>query len=250
MKKKVKIVIIVASILAAVLAVFIIIEVIKSNEYYSHPLYESYKDDNGIKSFRIDGVEYKLINNNLLIDDNEKGEMIGFLDVNHQPIYTIIDDRNVLSVQIPSEFIVYAPYFRFNYVLPDMSIDNIDKIAWTDPVDYSRKTSNDKDLIDALSYEIDNNKRVNINSKKFNEVMAQVTWIDCYFKDTPGVYFSMCLWIRGDGSFVCNYYKMLSNQYCKIPIDLVERIIGHKIDVDKYIKSIRDTETSLGTNLD
>ncbi len=238
MKKRVKIAIIIASILAAVLAVFIIIEVIKSNEYYSHPLYNSYKDDSGIKTFSIDGVEYKLINNSWRIDENEKGQMIGFLDVNHQPIYTTIDNRNILSVRILSESIVYAPYFRAGYVLPELSIDNIDKIIWFDPVDRTRKTSNDEDIIDTLSYEIDNNKRVNINSDKFNEVIIQLTWIDFYFKNAPGIYFPMYIWIRGDGSLVCDYYEMQNNQYCEISLDLVERIMGHKIDIDYYIKSI------------
>lgn len=236
MKKRVKIAIIIASILAAVLAVFIIIKVVKSIEYYLHPHYNSYDNESGVKSFSIDGVEYMLINNTWRIDENEKGEMMGFID-NHQPIYTTISDSNILCVQIPSEYVEYAPYFRFDYVLPDMSINNIDKITWIDPVDYSRKTSNDKDLIESLSYEIGNNEHINIK----NEVRLQVTWIDCYFKNTPGVYFSMYIWILGDGSLVCDYYGIQTYQYCEISVDLFERILGHKLD-DKYVKSIRENE--------
>lgn len=216
MIKRVKITLIIASILSAVLAVFIIVQVIKSNEYYSHPLYNSYEGDSGVKSFSIDGVEYKLINNKWRINENRKEKMIGFLDVKHQPIYTTIDDNSILGVQIPSEFIEYAPYFRFDYVLPDMSINNINKISWTDPVDHTRKTSSDKDLIDALSYEIGNNEHVIIK----NEVRIQVTWIDCYYKDTPGVYFSICLWIRANGSLVCEYFEMHNYKYYEISLAL------------------------------
>lgn len=223
MKKRTKIILITASILVAAIAVFAVIGIIQSNEYYSHPVYNTY--ESGDETFvKIDSIEYKMF---CYLDSNLIGDMIGFLDDKSTPIYSIKGDtdKNFLYVKVSGEMPGYWGYYRSDFVLPEASAVNINKMTWWDSTSRSTKIITDKSLINDLFKELDIEENI-INTDDIDSECAQ---IDLYFKDTPGLLYEILVWVRKDGSFYCSYSEDGKYKEIKVSKELLERIAGHKL---------------------
>ncbi|MGI5850219.1 MAG: hypothetical protein ACOX8Q_09200, partial [Christensenellales bacterium] len=123
----------------------------------------------------------------------------------------------------------YRPLHRTDKKIPEPSAEIVDKICWSE-YDFSgnksKLTSNwvtDKKVIATLFNTLDTNYRTN-NYTFFEDYCADIT---CYSEEVPGAYYELDLGFN-NGKLICGTRE---EGYVEVPIELLEQIAGHKIDL-------------------
>ena len=223
MKKRTKLVIVITSVLAvlAAIAVFTAVKIKESNEYYSHPIYYSYTNGNIDQSLvMVDDIEYKM---GCILDENQIGEMIGFLDNTSYPIYRINGDtdKNFLYIKISGEMPGHWGFYRSDFIFSEVSADTVNRLEWWDATSRSTKTITDQQIISEFFDYVSSARAY--TGDETADLYAQV---DLYLKDAPGLRDYMAICVRKDGSFFCSFMEDGVNMQSDISADFIERIAG------------------------
>jgi len=237
MSKKVKLLITILAIafVAVEIAVLAAIAVnsykIYHDDYYAHPIYNSYNDQTNVV---VDGIEYK---RGCMLDSSRIGELIGFLDDTSYPIYRIEGDvnKNFLGVEVPAEMKGYWWYYRTDFIFPKTSPDTIDKMEWMDAKSWQTIVVSDQDAISEFFDHIDRARTLTVK----NRITARYATVSVYSKDAPGLIYTFSIELQLNGTFVCTFMEGNERMICSIPTDLLERIAGYKLDVDDQVEALK-----------
>lgn len=126
--------------------------------------------------------------------------------------------------------------YRTDKTFPEPSADIIEKIIWFDYLDGNSEkeylyTTEDKETIKELFEVLDTKiittefNSINIDSRAIN------MGIVCYSLKLLGANYSLYIGIS-NGKLICG--DLYDNEYVELPLDLIEKISGKKIDISRF----------------
>lgn len=204
------------------------------------PVYEKTEtEEDGVCAI-IDGVKYKeLPEIKWFINVSER--IIGFAGDKNTLVYEGFNDPDKNFVILQHFFSDHfdSMLYRTDKIIPEPSADVVDKIMWDDHIMGSDQknseehtyTTEDKDVIKELFEVLENgNKTSNYNLiRKGSKTI--IMSIGCYSSKLPGAYYVLNIGIS-NGKIVCG--DSYEKEYVEIPIDLLEKLAGKKIDISEF----------------
>ncbi len=205
------------------------------------PVYETTDEDG--TSVYIDGVRYKELPRLEWAIDNVD-EIIGYAGSYDTFIYGLKNDPNRDFVVLKYYWAdYYGPgLYRTDKVIPDVSVENVDKIIWEyyemkmspevkrpEIINYYTNTITDKTTIIELFELLETGEEAqNISAAKKGEKTLAMN-ISLYCSEIPAASFGLGVGLFS-GRIVCG---RPSTGYVYMPEDLLDRIAGKKIDVSE-----------------
>ena len=200
------------------------------------PIYELTKDDG--YNVVIDEVRYKQLPAlKWQIDPSIHGKVIGYASDRSAVIWLEETEGNFIYLKGQwADY--YDTLYRTDINIPDPSADSVDKIVWDDYIvedseikDEYTNTVEDEEIIAELFNLLDSGEKTDNFDGIKNESGSIIMNIRLYCADLPGVYYGLSVGLD-NGRIVCG--RPLTG-YVYMPDDMLEKIAGKKIDIEKLI---------------
>jgi len=182
----------------------------------------------------IEGVQYKMFPEtkwNLHPD----GNIIGYAG-SYKTTVEVADgdtERNFVFLQDIGSSMYYIPLYRTDKIIPEPSENSVNEILYYEE-DYRRdevkrysNTITDKEIIKELFDILKTGER----TSDISFIEGFSLRISCFSDEVPGAYYNLNI-ERSDGKLMCG---LRADGYVEIPIELLEKIAGHEINIDELL---------------
>jgi len=202
----------------------------------SYPVYERTDTEEDGITVNFEGVLYKMYPLTKW-EVHPDGKLVGYAGTKDTIICLAEGDteRNFIFLQDNGASMYYRPLHRTDKVVSGPSGENVDTITWKE-YDFTDKESefydqqtNDKGTIKKLFDVWDTGEK----TQEYEFLTDYRIHILCSSSLVPGAYFDLNLVKNSRQKIMMGTAEL---GYTEVPIDLLEEISGHDIDVDAWIK--------------